>query len=82
LELSGLESVTRNINTIEEWVRVLFGLKIWRSSVYMFSKIPNEVDWGWALVIVLSAVIASGIGALIPAIIAWRSRPVSILRYE
>jgi len=74
--------VTRNINTIEEWVRVLFGLKIWRSSVYMFSKIPNEVDWGWALVIVLSAVIASGIGALIPAIIAWRSRPVSILRYE
>ena len=37
--------ITANVNTIEEWIRIVFGLKLWKSSVYMFSKIPNEVDW-------------------------------------
>jgi lipoprotein-releasing system permease protein len=74
--------VTKNINTIEEWIRIIFGLKLWKSSVYMFSKIPNEVDWDGALLIVLSAVIAAAVGALIPALIAVRTRPVNILRYE
>ncbi|MFZ0033546.1 MAG: FtsX-like permease family protein [Sedimentisphaerales bacterium] len=74
--------VTKNINTIEDWIRIIFGLKLWKSSVYMFSKIPNEVDWNGALLIVLSAVIAAAVGALIPAIIAVRTRPVDILRYE
>ncbi len=74
--------VTKNINTIEEWVRIIFGLKLWKSSVYMFSKIPNEVDWGSALPIVLLAVAAAALGALIPAIVAARTKPVEILRYE
>jgi lipoprotein-releasing system permease protein len=74
--------VTKNINTIEEWIRIIFGLKLWKSSVYMFSKIPNEVDWSSALPIVLFAVVAAAIGALIPAIVAARTRPVEILRYE
>jgi lipoprotein-releasing system permease protein len=74
--------VTKNINTIEEWIRIIFGLKLWKSSVYMFSKIPSEVDWNSALFIALSAVIAAAVGALIPAIIAVRTRPVNVLRYE
>ncbi|MBA7680233.1 Lipoprotein-releasing system transmembrane protein LolE [subsurface metagenome] len=75
-------AVTKNINTIEEWIRIIFGLKLWKSSVYMFSKIPSEVDWSSALPIVLFAVAAAAIGALIPAIVAARTRPVEILRYE
>lgn len=74
--------VTRNINTIEGWIRVLFGLKLWKSSIYAFEKIPNQVDWkavGW---VVISAVLAAVIGALIPAIIAAKTKPVEILRYE
>ena len=74
--------VTKNINTIEEWIRIIFGLKLWKSSVYMFSKIPSEVDWDSALLIVLSAVTAAAVGALIPAIIAVMTRPVNVLRYE
>jgi len=74
--------VTKNINAIEEWVRIIFGLKLWKSSVYMFSKIPNELNWGWALIIVGCAIFAVILGALIPAIIASRTRPVNILRYE
>jgi len=74
--------ITRNVNTIEDWVRIIFGLKLWKSSVYLFSKIPNEVNWSWALRIVLLAIIAAAIGTLIPAIVAARTKPVNILRYE
>ena len=74
--------ITKNVNAIEEWVRIIFGLKLWKSSVYMFSKIPNEINWDSALLIVSSAVAAVAVGALIPAIIAARTRPVNILRYE
>jgi len=74
--------ITRNINTIEDWIRIIFGLKLWKSSVYLFSKIPNEVNWSWAVRIVLMAIIAAAIGTLIPAIIAARTKPVNILRYE
>ena len=74
--------ITKNINMIEAWIRIIFGLKLWKSSVYMFSKIPNQVDWFWAGRIVLLAVIAAAIGTLIPAIVAARTRPVEILRYE
>jgi len=74
--------ITKNINTIEEWIRIIFGLKLWKSSVYMFSKIPNEIDWGWVLPIVLFAIAAAGLGSLIPAITAAWTKPVEILRYE
>jgi len=75
-------AVTKNINTIEEWIRIIFGLKLWKSSVYMFSKIPSEVNWASALPIVLFAVVAAAVGALIPAIVAAMTKPVEILRYE
>jgi len=74
--------ITKNINIIEEWIRIIFGLKLWKSSVYVFSKIPNEVDWASALPIVLFAIVAAAIGTAIPAIVAARTRPVEILRYE
>jgi lipoprotein-releasing system permease protein len=74
--------ITRNVNTVEDWIRIIFGLKLWRSSVYMFSKIPNEVDWASAIPIILLAIIAATIGALQPAVMAARTKPVEILRYE
>lgn len=74
--------ITRNINTIEDWIRIIFGLKLWKSSVYLFSKIPNEVNWPWAMCIILTSIIAAAIGTLIPAIIAAITKPVNILRYE
>jgi lipoprotein-releasing system permease protein len=74
--------ITRNINAIEGWISIIFGLKLWKSSVYMFSKIPNEVNWPWAFRIILLAILAAAIGTLVPAIIAAITRPVEILRYE
>jgi len=74
--------ITRNINTVEEWIRIALGLKLWQSSVYMFSRIPNQVDWASALPIVALAVAAASLGALLPAILAAWTKPVQILRYE
>jgi len=74
--------VVRNIDALEKWINVIFGWKIWRSSVYVFDKIPNEVDWNSVWPIVLAAVIASMAGAALPAIVAARTKPVKILRYE
>jgi len=74
--------ITRNINELENWIRVVFGLKLWKSSIYMFSRIPNEVDWPSSLPIVGMAILAAALGALIPAFVAARTRPVEVLRYE
>jgi lipoprotein-releasing system permease protein len=74
--------VTKNIDIVEGWIRIVFGLKLWKSSVYMFSKIPNTVDWQAVLWIAASAIAGAAIGALIPAISAAITRPVNVLRYE
>lgn len=74
--------ITVNVNTIEDWIRIAFGLKLWKSSVYMFSKIPNEVDWRWAFIFMLVATAAATVGTLIPAVVAARTKPVDILQYE
>ncbi len=74
--------ITVNINTVEEWIRIIFGLKLWKSSVYLFSRIPSEVDWAWALLFMAVATVAAAIGTLIPAVVAAATKPVNILQYE
>ena len=74
--------ITRNINVIEQWIRLIFGLKLWRSSVYLFSRIPNQVDWQWAVYVAVLAIFAAAVGSLIPAVVAALTKPVEILRYE
>lgn len=74
--------ITRHINVLEDGIRVVLGLNLWSSSVYMFDKIPNEVDWGWTRTFMLLAVVAAALGALTPAIVAALTKPVEVLRYE
>jgi ABC-type lipoprotein release transport system permease subunit len=74
--------ITWKINPIEHGISRLFGLKLWKAGVYMFTQIPSQVDWpavGWIL---LAAVAASVLGAMVPAIRAACVRPVTLLRYE
>lgn len=74
--------ITWKINPIEHGISRLFGLKLWKASVYMFTQIPSQVHWPAAGWILLAAVAASVFGALIPAIRAACLRPVALLRYE
>ena len=73
---------TKNVNYIERLISVVFGLKLWKSSTYMFTRIPNQIDWESVLWVAVAAVLAAAFGALIPAIAAAGVRPVKILRYE
>ena len=57
-------------------------LRVWSPDVYAFDRIPNVVKPTEAVWIFVVAVIASMIGALIPAILAGRVWPVKALRYE
>jgi lipoprotein-releasing system permease protein len=73
---------TKNINAIERQVGRVLGLNLWDSSVYMFEQIPNQMHWDSVLTIVGLAILAASFGALVPALVAARTRPVEILRYE
>jgi len=73
---------TRNINLLENCLTQLLGFKIWKSGVYMFSDIPNQVDWSSVLWIVLVGIATAVIGAVLPAWRAARMLPVDALRYE
>ncbi|MHC4124746.1 MAG: hypothetical protein ACYSSI_14310, partial [Planctomycetota bacterium] len=73
---------TSNINIIENWIRIILGFRLWRSSAYGLNQIPHQVDWFSIWWIVPAAVAGCFIGALIPAIAAARAKPVDILRYE
>jgi lipoprotein-releasing system permease protein len=73
---------TNHINEIEAVLTKILGVKIWKSGVYMFDRIPSDVAWeqtGW----ILACGIASAIlGAVWPAVRASRQPPVVTLRYE
>ena len=73
---------THNINLIETILARLLGFKIWKSGVYLFSEIPNEVDASAVMWIVCTGILTALLGALLPAIRAARLQPVEALRYE
>jgi lipoprotein-releasing system permease protein len=74
--------ITKNVTILEQWVRVIFGLKLWRTSSYGLAEIPHQVHWASAPLFAALAITGCLVGVLIPSLIAaWRS-PVKILRYE
>ncbi|MCJ7545151.1 MAG: FtsX-like permease family protein [Phycisphaerae bacterium] len=72
----------RHINAIQDAVDQWFGFRVWERDVFMFEKIPNEVQLVPALLIVAGAIVAGLLGAIIPALRAARMQPVEALRYE
>ena len=73
----------RYINELQDLLTKLNPkLQVWSPSVYVFDRIPDEVDSTEVMVIVVVAMVASMLGALIPAILAARVWPVEALRYE
>lgn len=74
--------IIRNVNILERWVHILFGIKLWRRSSYILNYIPNQLNWPDVFPMVLIAVAGCCLGALIPAIVAAKTKPVDILRYE
>jgi lipoprotein-releasing system permease protein len=74
--------ITININTIERWIHTISGIKLWLQRAYILNYIPNTVNWHDVPPIVFAAVAGCCLGAIIPAIVAARTKPIEILRYE
>lgn len=64
------------------WLNEHIRFQMWDPRIYYFDRIPGRLDTVEVTVIMLSAVVASVLGALIPAWLAARTDPVGSLRYE
>lgn len=71
-----------HINEVQNWLIRVFGWRVWDRKIYAFDEIPSRVDQGDVVIIILAAIVASIIGALIPALRAAKMNPVEALRYE
>jgi len=69
-------------NEIHEWLYQVFGIMIWDRSVYLFDRIPDQVDYLWVTIFYVAALISGVLGALIPAIFAGAKNPVEAVRFE
>ncbi len=72
----------KNINPVHDWMGRTLGFQVWSPETFLFTEIPNQVDWSAAVLIVIGAALAGIVGALVPAVHAARMQPVEALRYE
>jgi lipoprotein-releasing system permease protein len=74
--------VVHFINDLHTWLGRITGLVIWNPEVYAFDTIPNTMNPVEVVIILVIAVIASVLGALVPAVLAAKMQPVEALRWE
>ncbi|MGP1309909.1 MAG: ABC transporter permease [Phycisphaerales bacterium] len=74
--------IVLNINPIHEWLGEALGVYVWDPAIYHFPKIPSELDTQKVVIVLVSGVVASVLGALIPALKAANMDPVRSLRFE
>jgi lipoprotein-releasing system permease protein len=58
------------------------GVQIWNPKTYIFDTIPNTMNPAEVSIIMAIAIVASVLGALVPAWRAARLHPVEALRWE
>jgi lipoprotein-releasing system permease protein len=75
-------AVVKNLVYIERFLSWLAGRKLWDPRTYALDLMPDHVDSTAAIVILITAIVASTLGAVLPAIRAGRLNPVEALRYE
>jgi ABC-type lipoprotein release transport system permease subunit len=75
-------AIVHNINTLHDWLGQAMGVVIWDPEIYAFDTIPNTMNPVHVARILGAAIIASILGAVLPAILAARMHPVEALRWE
>ena len=70
------------INGYWYWLNAHIRFQMWDPQTYYFDRIPDQVNFGEVLFIVLGAVGSSVLGAVIPALMASSCEPIESLRYE
>lgn len=72
----------RNIVAIQRIVEDLTGGKVFDSSVFMLTALPNTIDWGDVVRVVVLGLVLSLLATLYPSWRAARTDPVEALRHE
>jgi lipoprotein-releasing system permease protein len=74
--------IVHNINALHAWLSARMGVTVWDAETYAFDTIPNTLNPRHVAVIIGIGIVASLLGALLPAIRAARMNPVEALRWE
>jgi len=74
--------IVHYVNELHAMLGRFFNVQIWNPEVYLFDKIPNTMSPRDIAIIVPIAIVASVLGALLPALRAARMHPVESLRWE
>lgn len=74
--------IVSNINAIHHKLGEWMGVQMWDAKTYAFDTIPDQLNPTHVTIIVAFAILASLLGAVIPAIRAARMNPVEALRWE
>jgi lipoprotein-releasing system permease protein len=72
----------RNIVTIQHWVEQVTGGKVFDSSAFLLTELPNTIDWDDVARVVALGLVLSLLATLYPSWRAARTDPVEALRHE
>jgi lipoprotein-releasing system permease protein len=72
----------RNIVAIQHFVETVSGGQVFDASVFMLTALPNTIDWGDVVRVVILALVLSLLATLYPSWKAARTDPVEALRHE
>jgi lipoprotein-releasing system permease protein len=72
----------RNIVAVQHAVESLTGGQVFDSSVFMLTSLPNTIDWGDVVRVVILGFVLSLLATLYPSWRAARTDPVEALRHE
>ena len=72
----------RNIVAIQHFVETISGGQVFDASVFMLTALPNSIDWGDVVRVVILALVLSLLATLYPSWKAARTDPVEALRHE
>ncbi len=71
-----------NINLLNDGIEDIFGVRIFRADVYLFDKIPVQIEPLFVAAVYVGTILFAGLCALIPAARAARMDPVRALRHD
>lgn len=71
-----------NIHAVQEFVETITGGRVFDASVFLLSKLPNTIDWGDVVRVVVLGLALSLLATLYPSWRAARTDPVEALRHE
>ncbi len=74
--------ICRNIVAIQRVIEDITGGQVFDASVFMLSTLPNTIDWGDVVRVVVLGLVLSVLATLYPSWRAARTDPVEALRHE